>query len=179
MARAKEAFDLGMADAEVLLARLNDKDAKLTQEQGEVHKRATLLLACAAWETYVEERVNESLTAKIDAVGSNDFTEFVKRKFEDELKSFNNPNAEKTRKLFRDFLTVKDVTHFWRLSGYTPEQASARLDTLLKKRGHAAHHTRSSKQGTPAAHLITKPELEKGLNFLKMLVDATEKGLGV
>ena len=67
MARAKEAFDLGMADAEVLLARLNAKDAKLTQEQGEVHKRATLLLACAAWETYVEERVNESLTAKIDA----------------------------------------------------------------------------------------------------------------
>ena len=70
MSRAKEAFDLGMADAEVLLARLNDKDAKLTQEQGEVHKRATLLLACAAWETYVEERVNVSLTAKIDAVGS-------------------------------------------------------------------------------------------------------------
>jgi len=29
MSRAKEAFDLGMADAEVLLARLNDKDAKL------------------------------------------------------------------------------------------------------------------------------------------------------
>jgi len=179
MSPAKEAFDLGMADAEVLLARLNDKEAKLTQEQGEVHKRATLLLACAAWETYVEERVNESLTLKIKALGSNEFTEFVKRKFEDELKSFNNPNAEKTRKLFRDFLTVEDVTHFWRLSGYTPELARKRLDALLKKRGHAAHHTRPAKQGTPAAHLITKPELEKGLNFLKMLVEATEKGLGV
>ena len=71
MSRAKDAFDLGMGDAEVLLARLNDKDAKLTQEQGEVHKRATLLLACAAWETYVEERVNETLAAKIDAIGSN------------------------------------------------------------------------------------------------------------
>ena len=178
MSRAKEAFDLGMGDAEVLLARLNDKDAKLTQGQGEVHKRATLLLACAAWETYVEERVNESLTAKIDTIGSDDFTEFVKRKFEEELKSFNNPSAEKTRKLFRDFLVVKDVTHFWRLSGYTPEQASKRLDTLLKKRGHAAHHTRSATQATPAPHLMTKPELEKGLNFLKMLVEATEKGLG-
>jgi hypothetical protein len=179
MSRAKDAFDLGMGDAEVLLARLYDKDAKLTQGQGEVHKRATLLLACAAWETYVEERVNESLTAKIDAVGSNDFTEFVKRKFEEELKSFTNPNAEKTRKLFRDFLVMKDVTHLWRLSGYTPEQARERLDSLLKKRGHAAHHTRSAKQGAAAPHLITKPELEKGLNFLKMLVEATEKGLGV
>ena len=79
MSRAKEAFDLGIGDAEVLMARLNDKDAKLTQEQGEVHKRATLLLACAAWETYVEERVNQSLEAKINAAGSNDFTEFVKR----------------------------------------------------------------------------------------------------
>jgi len=89
-----------MADTEVLLARLNDKDAKLTQEQGEVHKRATLLLACAAWETYVEERVNESLTAKIDAVGSNDFTEFVKRKFEEELKSFNNPTRKRPENYF-------------------------------------------------------------------------------
>jgi len=160
------------------MARLNDKDAKLTQEQGEVHKRATLLLACAAWETYVEERVNESLAAKIDGAGSNDFTEFVKRRLEEELKSFNNPNAEKTRKLFRDFLAVKDVTHFWRLSGYTPDLARQRLDTLLKKRGHAAHHTRPAKQGTPSPHLITKPELEKGLNFLKMLVEATERGLG-
>jgi len=178
MSRAKEAFDLGMGDAEVQLARLNDKGAKLTQEQGEVHKRATLLLACAAWETYVEERVNESLGAKVDAAGSNDFTEFVTRKLEDELKGFNNPNAEKTRKLFRDFLAVKDVTHFWRLSGYTPEQSRERLDSLLKKRGHAAHHTRSAKQGTAAPHLITKPELEKGLNFLKMLVEATERALG-
>lgn len=179
MSRAKEAFDLGMADAEVLLARLNDKEAKLTQEQGEVHKRATLLLACAAWETYVEERVSESLTAKIDAAGNNDFTEFVKRKFDEELKSFNNPNSEKTRKLFREFLAVKDVTNLWRLAGYTPEQARMRLDTLLKKRGQAAHHTRPSRQGTPAAHLITKPELDKGLNFLKMLVDAIEAGLDV
>lgn len=178
MSRAKEAFDLGMGDAEVLLARLNDKGAKLTQEQGEVHKRAALLIACAAWETYVEERVDESLTAKIDAIGSNDFTEFVQSKLKEELKSFNNPTAEKTRKLFRDFLAVKDVTHFWRLSGYTPEQARTRLDTLFKKRGHAAHHTRTAKQGTPVPHLITKPELEKGLNFLKMLVEATEKGLG-
>jgi hypothetical protein len=178
MSRAKDAFDLGMGDAEVLMARLNDKDAKLTQEHGEVHKRATLLLACAAWETYVEERVTESLAAKIDAGGTSDFTEFVKKRLEEELKSFNNPNAEKTRKLFRDFLAMKDVTHFWRLSGYTPDQARQRLDTLVKKRGHAAHHTRPAKQGTPAPHLITKPELEKGLSFLKMLVEATERGLG-
>jgi hypothetical protein len=177
MSPAKEAFNLGMADAEVLLARLNDKDAKMTQEQCEVHKRATLLLACAAWETYVEERVSQSLTARIDAVGGNDFTEFVRRRLDEELKSFNNPNAEKTRKLFRDFLAVKDVTHFWRLSGYTADQSRARLDSLLKKRGHAAHHARSARQGTPAPHLITKPELEKGLNFLKMLVEATEKSL--
>jgi hypothetical protein len=178
LSRAKEAFDLGIGDAEVLMARLNDKDAKLTQEQGEVHKRATLLLACAAWETYVEERVSESLEAKINVAGSSDFTEFVKKRLEEELKSFNNPNAEKTRKLFRDFLAVKDVTHFWRLSGYTPDQARQRLDTLFKKRGHAAHHTRPAKQGTLSPHLITKPELEKGLNFLKMLVEATERGIG-
>lgn len=178
MSRAKETFDLGIGDAEVLMARLNDRDAMLTQEQEEVHKRATLLLACAAWETYVEERVSELLDAKINAAGSSDFTEFVKMRLAEELKSFNNPNAEKTRKLFRDFLAVKDVTHFWRLSGYTPDQAKQRLDTLLKKRGHAAHHTRSTRQGTASPHLISKPELKKGLNFLKMVVEATERGLG-
>ena len=43
---------------------------------------------------------------------------------------------------------------------------------------HAAHHTRSTRQGTASPHLISKPELEKGLNFLKMVVEATERGLG-
>jgi len=41
------------------------------------------------------------------------------RRFEEELKSFNDLNAEKTGKHFRDFLAMKDVTHFWRPTGPT------------------------------------------------------------
>lgn len=174
MSRAKTTFDAGIRDAEVLLKHFDGVKATLSQGEGEVFKRATLILAFTAWETYVEERVVEALDEKISGSGKSDFTEFVARRLKEELKGFHNPNTEKTRKLFRDFLSVDDITKSWTWNNFDSARAKKTLDDLLSKRGHAVHHVRVSKSGAPDPHLVTRDDLRKAIVFLKSLVDATE-----
>lgn len=89
------------------------------------------------------------------------------------LKQFNNPNAEKTCKLFADFLGV-DVAAGWHWNNYDSARARLELDALIKKRGDAVHRSKAPSAGVPAAQLIRKDELEKAIRFLKCLVEATE-----
>jgi len=179
MSRAKTTFDAGIRDAEVLLKHFDGVKATLSQGDGEVFKRATLILAFTAWETYVEERVVEALEEKIARAERNDFAEFVERKLKEDLKSFNNPNTEKTRKLFRDFLSVDDITKSWTWNNFDSARAKRTLDDLISKRGHAVHHVRVSKSGTPDPHLVTRDDLRKAIVFLTSVVEATEKCLDV
>jgi hypothetical protein len=126
MSVAKTAFDQGIQDAEQLLeyfTRLNAEDPA----PREVLKRAGLIMACTAWETYVEERVSESLSARISQEGETESTRFVRARFAEELKRFNNPTTEKTRKLFRDFLSIS-ITEAWQWNSYYSEKACQRLD---------------------------------------------------
>ncbi len=154
MSRAKTTFDAGIRDAEVLLKHFDGVKATLSQGDGEVFKRATLILAFTAWETYVEERVVEALEDKIARAEKNDFAEFVDRKLKEDLKSFNNPNTEKTRRLFRDFLSVDDITKSWTWNNFDSTRAKKTLDDLISKRGHAVHHVRIAKSGTPDPHWL-------------------------
>jgi RiboL-PSP-HEPN len=179
MSRAKTTFDAGIRDAEVLLKHFDSVKATLSQGEGEVFKRATLILAFTAWETYVEDRVLEAMDDRISRAGKSDFTEFVDRKLKEELKSFHNPNTEKTRKLFRDFLSVGDITKAWTWNNFDSTRAKVTLDELISKRGHAVHHVRVSKTGKSDPHLVTRDDLRKAIVFLTSLVEATEKRLEV
>ncbi len=89
------------------------------------------------------------------------------------LKQFHNPSAEKTCKLFSDFLDV-DVAAGWQWNNYDSARARLELDALIKKRGEAVHRSKAPNAGVPAAHLVRKDELEKAIRFLKSLVEATE-----
>ena len=103
MSRAKTTFDAGIRDAEVLLKHFDSVKANLSQGEGEVFKRATLILAFTAWETYVEDRVLEALDDRISRAGRNDFTEFVDRKLKEELKRIPQPEHGEDEKALQRF----------------------------------------------------------------------------
>ena len=174
MPKAKGMFDGSLKDAEDLLAHCQSLGHPLP-ESAEVFKRAGLVMALTAWETYVEERVVEGVRKRLPTEHSH-AEKFMLAKLDEELKRFHNPNAEKTRRLFLDYLGI-DVTENWRWSGLEPVKVRERLDTLVKKRGDAVHRGKGMTGGTPAPHLVSKEELEKAIRFLKQLVAATEMAL--
>jgi hypothetical protein len=57
--------------------------------------------------------VIEAVAARLKAVNGSPIGTFVSNKLNEELKRFHNPNAEKTRKLFLDYLQV-DVCAGWK-----------------------------------------------------------------
>jgi len=177
MSQAKLTFDAGIRDAEDLLAHFDSVNTLPPPENAEVLKRAGLIMAFTAWETYVEDRAREALQPRSTAEGDTASTRFVLRKLEEELKRFNNPNTEKTRRLFLDFLET-DVTSGWQWNGYDQEKVRSTLDALLAKRGEAVHRSKAPRVGSPAPHLVTRDDLRRAIGFLKSLVEATDRALG-
>ena len=176
MSQAKITFDNAIRDAEELLAHFDKANTLPPPENAEVLKRAGLIMGFTAWETYVEDRVAEGLTARVENAGVSSFSRFVQRRLDEELKRFNNPNTEKTRKLFQDFLDI-DVTASWAWNNYDSVRARKTLDDLISKRGDAVHRSRPVPNGTPIAHLVKREELQRAISFLKELVNATDKAL--
>lgn len=176
MSQARSTFDDAIRDAEELLAHFDKANTKPPPENAEVLKRAGLIMAFTAWETYVEDAVAEALSARIGGEGETPSARFVKRRFDEELKKFNNPNSEKTRRLFQEFLEV-DVTKSWAWNQYDCQKARSTLDEMIGKRGEAVHRSKAPRNGTPAPHLVTREDLKRTISFLKALVAATEKAL--
>jgi hypothetical protein len=176
MSEAKVTFDAAIQDAEELLGHFNRINSQPPPPNAEVLKRAGLIMAFTAWETYVEDRVREALAARLESEGDGPSSRFVQHRLDEELKRFNNPNTEKTKKLFLEFLEI-DVTTSWNWNQYDVSKVKATLDTLIAKRGEAVHRSSPKRSVPPAPHLITKEELRKAIGFLKSLAEATEKAL--
>ena len=176
MSKSAEAFKGQIKDAEDLLAHF-DAQSKPPPENAEVLKRTGLVMALTAWETYVEDRTREELTSRLRVVSGSPVGKFVLAKLEEELKRFHNPTAEKTRKLFLDFLEV-DVTASWEWQHYDLAKAKKTLDELIAKRGDAVHRSKPQQSGSPPApHLVKREDLERHIKFLKSLVEATDRAL--
>jgi len=176
MSKAKLAFEGSIKDAEDLLAHF-DAMQKPPSENGEVLKRAGLVMALTAWETYVEDRVREEVQARLRVVNGSYVGKFVMGRLEDELRRFHNPNSEKTKKLFADFLEV-DVTAGWEWQHFDPPKVKKTLDELVSKRGDAVHRSKPTAAGAPPTpHLVKREDLDKSIRFLKGLVEATDRML--
>ncbi len=175
MSRSAASFENSIEDAVTLLQHF-DALHKQTPETAEVLKRAGLVMAVTAWETYVEDRIEEAVQSRLRAVSGSPVGKFVATKLADELKRLHNPTSEKTSKLFLDYLEI-DVTSGWKWLNYDPAMARKTLDELLSKRGDAVHRSKPANGGSPAPHLVKREELEKAIRFLKGLVDATDKVL--
>ena len=175
MSRAAATFDSSIEDAATLLAHF-DSVHKTSPESAEVLKRAGLVMALTAWETYVEDRVVEAVQARLRVLEGSSVGKFVAGKLDEELKRFHNPTADKTKRLFFDYLEV-DVTSGWKWLNFDPATARKTLDELISKRGDAVHRAKSTNGGSPAPHLVKREDLDKAIRFLKGLVLATDKAL--
>lgn len=176
MSKALVSFEGSIKDAEDLLAHF-DAMPKPPPANAEVLKRAGLVMALTAWETYVEDRVREEVASRLRVVTGSYVGKFVAARLEDELTRFHNPTSDKTKKLFHDFLEV-DVVSGWEWANFDSAKAKKTLDELIAKRGDAVHRSKPFAAGAPPApHLIKREELEKAIRFLKCLVDATDKVL--
>lgn len=175
MSRAKTTFEGSIEDATLLLQHF-DNIHKQSPENAEVLKRAGLVMALTAWETYVEDRILEAVESRLKVVNGSSIGNFVLKKLEEELRRFHNPTSEKTKRIFLDYLEI-DVTASWKWQNFTPELSRKTLDELISKRGDAVHRSKPSNGGTTSPHLVKREDLEKVIRFLKNLVDVTDKVL--
>ena len=129
-----------------------------------------MVMALAAWETYVKDRFKEEIQSWLLIVKGSPLGNFVQRQVDEDLKRFFNPNSARTKLLFKSYFEV-DITSAWKWDNYHPPQAKQILDEFISKRGDAAHQANTS-PGQP--HLIKRDELEKAIRFLKGLVRATD-----
>lgn len=176
MSRARDSFEYAIKDAEELLAHFNALNATSKPESCEVLKRAGLVMALTAWETYVEDRLIEGAKAKLSVVSGSFVGEFVSKRLNDELKRFNTPNADNTKKVFLEYLGV-DVVPGWKWDNMEPDQVKKTLNGWISKRGEAVHRSKPVNLGPPLPHLIKREDLEKVIRFIKLLVHATDKHL--
>lgn len=174
--QALATFLEGIKDAENLLAHFNTLNVKPPPPEIEVLKRAGLVMAMTAWETYVEDRVVEAAASRLAGLADSALANFVQTKLNDEIKRLHNPSAEKTVQLFLDYAGV-DVSGSWRWNHVDPQLAKQRLNAYLKLRGDVVHRSRIVKKGPPQPDPVTKDDLHRAIVFLKELVKATDGAL--
>lgn len=173
MSIAKDCFEQGIKDAEELLAHFDANNTNPPPQNAEVLKRAGLVMALTAWETYVEDRLTEEMDIRLRIVEGSHVGDFILKRLKSELKQFHNPNSDKTKRIFLDYLNI-DVTLGWTWANTDPAQAKKSLDKWIFKRGEAVHRSKPINNGIPTAHLIKRDELEKVIRFVKELVKATD-----
>ncbi|WP_197491477.1 HEPN domain-containing protein [Methylomonas methanica] len=174
MTKAFDAFERAIRDAEQLLARYDAEKSASNGHNGEVLKRAGLVMALAAWETYVKDRIHSEIDTWLQAVDGSPIGKFVRRRLEEDLKRFFNPNSERTRRIFIEYFDT-DITKDWVWDNYDSSTSKKALDALIAKRGDAAHKANTAAHSSAEPHKVKREELEKGIRFLKGLVAATEK----
>ncbi len=174
--RAGETFAQSIRDAENLLAHFDKLNTKPPPPANEVLKRAGLIMAMTAWETYVEDRVLEVATDRLHRLDDAVTAKFVRSRLDDDIKRLHNPSSEKTIQLFKDYAGV-DLTDKWKCNPLNAVDVRSRLDKYIKLRGDMVHRSPAFSSGPPKAHAISREELEKAIRFLKALVASTEKEL--
>lgn len=173
MSQAGEAFEQSILDAENLLKHFDQLNRGPPPPDIEVLKRAGLIMAMTAWETYVEDRVSEAADQRLLGLGDLSIADLVRHKLQDEIKRLHNPTSEKALELFRSYANV-DLKDGWCWNGSDAEATCKRLNAYLKLRGEVAHRSRRPQTSRPEPHPVTREDLVKAIRFLRNLVEATE-----
>lgn len=174
MSQANDVFQSAIKDAENLLQHFNSLNSQPPPPETEVMKRAGLIMAMTAWETYVEDRVLEHAKGRLEKLNDRAIALLVESKLNEEIKRLHNPTSEKTIQLFLDYAGV-DLSHHWKWNHFDIKAVKDSLNRYMRLRGEVVHRSVTLKPGQPQA--VTKDELEKLIRFLKNLVGATEKAL--
>jgi len=170
LSEAGKLFEYSIKDAEKLLARF-DSDKQDPSNGSETLKRAGMIIALAAWETYIKDRFREEIDVWLCSLKGSQISNFVLKKVDEDMKRFFNPNHDRTKNLFKTYFDI-DITEHWKWDNYQQPQAKKALNELISKRGDAAHKASTNAY---SAHIVKRDDLEKAIRFLKGLVNATER----
>ena len=176
MSEAKKNFEVAIQDAENLLRHFDMLNSQPPPPENEVLKRAGLIMAMTAWETYVEDRLQEATETRLAKVKDKSIAEFVRKRLKYEISCLNNPNYERTVSLFAEFAGVK-VHKRLAWNGHDRAAVREKLTAYLKLRGDIVHRSRVVKTGESARHPVNRDELKKAISFLRNLVNANEAAL--
>jgi hypothetical protein len=171
---AFQVFEHAIQDASDLMNHFDTLNKQSPPLEVEVLKRASLVMAFAALETYIEDRIIEAANA-VSGLGSeaNRLAKFYKSSLENDLKYFHTPSADRIKPLFDKYLGIY-VTEGWQWNHYDPVRARSELNTIAKKRGDIAHRSWRPVTGQPKPHAVTREDLRKHIRFIKDLVGATD-----
>ncbi|MEA5392667.1 HEPN domain-containing protein [Cyanobium gracile UHCC 0139] len=172
--QAFENFHHAIQDSEDLIRHFDALNRQPPPPEIEVLKRASLVMALAALETYFEDRLSEAVSAACQLSGADErLAVFYRQSLEVDLKTFNSPNVDRVKMIFKKYLAL-DVTEGWCWNNCKQEQAKAELNRLVRKRGDIAHRSLRPIAGLPVPHPVTKDDIRKHIYFVKQLVKATE-----
>ncbi len=173
---ALQTFEHAIQDAIDLCNHFDALNTHPPPPEIEVLKRASLVMAFTALETYFEDRLREA--AKQVTQGSADdlpLAAFYEESLETDLKTFHTPSTQRVSFMFKKYVGV-DVTEGWSWNQCDPETARMRLALLVKKRGEITH--RSSRPllngAPPTPHAITRDELRRAIFFIQQLAQTTD-----
>lgn len=175
--KALETFEHAIQDAVDLLNHFDSLNKHPPPPEAEVLKRAGLVMALAALETYVEDRIVEAADAIAGPeAAAGRLASFYKASLGNDLKYFHTPSTDRIRALFEKYLAL-DITEGWTWNHYDPARARAELNRIAKKRGDIAHRSWRPRPDAPTAHAITRDELRKNIRFIRDLAAATDSYL--
>ena len=106
MSTSSEVFTQSILDAENLLKHFNTLNTNPPPPENEVLKRAGLIMAMTAWETYVEDRVVEATTKRLTGLSDSSITEFIRSKLDEEIRRLHNPTFDKPSSSFLTTLAL-------------------------------------------------------------------------
>ena len=174
--QAFQTFGHAIQDAVDLLNHFDALNTNPPPPEIEVLKRASLVMALAALETYFEDRLMEA-AEKIAANSNSEshLEKFFKDSLANDLKVFHTPSTDRARPIFKKYLGL-DITEGWSWNHCDPPMARKALNALAKKRGDIAHRSWRPLSGEPQPqpHAVTREELRKHIHFIKQLAQSTD-----
>ena len=176
---AFEAFQHAIQDSTDLLKHFDALNTKPPPPDIEVLKRASLVMALAALETYFEDRLVEAVNFISAKGNANEAIQgFYRNSLDIDLKSFHSPSTDKVRQIFRKYLSL-DVSDAWSWNNCDPAKAKVELDRLVKKRGDIAHRSLRPTNGDaqPKQHAVTRDDLRKHIHFITQIAATTDSFL--
>lgn len=174
---ALQTFEHAIQDATDLLDHFDRINQQPPPPEAEVLKRASLVMALAALETYVEDRIGEAADEVAGAGNdSNRLVSFYKESLKNDLKYFHTPSTDRIKAIFQKYLGI-DVTEGWCWNNFDPVRARAELNRIAKKRGDIAHRSWRPISGQPSPHAVTREDLRKSIRFVRDLAEATDRVL--
>ena len=174
--RSLQAFDHAIQDAIDLLSHFDALNTKPPPPQIEVLKRASLVMALAALESYFEDRLVEASEVICSKSNENSaLARFLKESLANDLKYFHSPSTDRVRPIFLKYLSL-DITEGWLWNNVEPAAARTELNRLTKKRGDIAHRSLRPVDGQaqPQRHAVTRDEMRKHIHFVRQVAQATD-----